>query len=346
MKQQTLLLATGNMGKAKEMKQFLADLPFKIITVEDLDTLTEEPEETGDTLEQNAMLKARYYAEQSGFLALADDSGFFIEALDGWPGIKAARVADTPDNRCNTILEKMKEQENRSAQYRTVMALYDPKDESIYTTAGVMDLNISTRFSGERKQGHGYDPILVLASTGEILDDMTTVRKNAVSSRGNALIKMKRFIHNQFRGKHFVVPIAFIVKDGLLLLNKRNDPHNQKYHGIWEFPGGSVEMGESVEDAAIKECQEETGFEVEIIAQLSGPQVKTFEYDSGPCQFYIIPYLCKVIGGQLNPSDEEVLEAEWMNYDDALSRKKFPGDTELMTMVKPLFDSLVAEHNL
>ena len=179
-----------------------------------------------------------------------------------------------------------------------------------------------------------------------VLDTMTTTEKNAISSRGNALIHMKRFLHTQFRGKHFVVPIAFIVKDGLLLLNKRNDPHNPDYHGIWEFPGGSVEMGESIEEGVIKECKEETGYDVSVVAQLCGPQVKTYQYDSGPCQFYIIPYLCKIEGGSLNPSDEEVLEASWMTYDEALTKKKFPGDTELMQAVQPLFESLVGEHNL
>ena len=149
MKKNRLLIATGNMGKAKEMKQFLADLPFDILTVHDLDVLPDEPEETGSTLEENAMLKARYYAEQSGMLALADDSGFFIKALDEWPGIKAARIADTEDSRCELVIEKLKGMNDRSAQYRTAMAFYDPKQQSMYTTLGTMDLTIEETFSGE-----------------------------------------------------------------------------------------------------------------------------------------------------------------------------------------------------
>ena len=96
----------------------------------------------------------------------------------------------------------------------------------------------------------------------------------------------------------------------------------------------------------IKECKEETGFDVELVGQLSAPRVKSFEYDSGSCQFYIIPFLCKPVGGELDPSDEEVLEAQWYSYDEALELKKFPGDTETMEAIRPIYEQLVAEHNL
>ncbi len=346
MKQKKILIATGNKGKVVEIKQFFEDLPFDFVTLDDFDMDIEEPEETGATLEENAMLKARYYAEKTSLAAVSDDSGFFIDAMDGWPGVHAARVADTPDDRCNVILEKMSSKTNRAAQYRTIVAYFDPGYDTYYTAGGTMDLNILESFSGERAYGHGYDPILALRSTGEVLDQMTTAKKNAVSSRGNALIKMKRFLHNQFRGKHFVVTIAYVVKDGKLLLNKRNDPHNPKYHGIWEFPGGSVEIGETLEESIIKECKEETGFDVEIIDQLSRAYVKSFDYDSGPCQFYIVPFLCKVVGGELAPADAEVLESKWCTYDEAIAYKKFPGDNEAMAEIRPLYEKLVAEHNL
>lgn len=346
MKKKSLLIATTNEGKAKEIKQILADLPFDFVSLNDLDQIPEAPEEIGDTLEQNALLKATYYAKKTGMLALADDSGLFIEALENWPGIRSARVAQTDDDRCNSVLEKMQNKNNRNASFQSVVCVYDPHIDAAFSSYGSIALHIATEMPTERLHGHGYDPILIDVSSGRALDEMSLQEKNAISHRGKAMSTAKRYLINQFRGKHFVVPIAFVVKDGLLLMNKRNDPHNPKYHGIWEFPGGSVEMGENVEEATIKECREETGYEVEIVAQLCGPKVKTYEYDSGPCQFYILPYICKVVGGQLSPSDTEVLESSWMSYDDALALKKFPGDTELMEEVRSTFENLVNTHNL
>ncbi len=346
MKKRTLLIATTNSGKAKEIMSSLADLPFHCISVADLDRIPEEPEEYGHTLEENALIKARYYAEKTGHMSLADDSGFFIEAQGGWPGVKSARVAKTEDERCELVIEKLKNETNRHAQFRGVMTMYDPVHSVTFLAEGRIDLEVLETMPKKRKHGHGYDPILLVPEHGKTLDEMTVIEKNAISHRGKALITMKRYLQNQYRGKHFVVPIALIVKDGKILMNKRNDPHNQKVHGIMEFPGGGVEMGETVRDSVRKECKEETGYDVKVLAPLSEAYVKTFEYDSGDCQFYIMPYLCKIIGGELNPNDEEVLESHWMTYDEALAAKKFPGDNEMLTANRQRFEHLVKEHNL
>ncbi len=341
-----VLLATTNKGKVKEIAQFLGDLPFEFVSLSDLPTVPPPPDEVGETSEQNAILKAKYYAHHAGMLTIADDSGLFIDALDGWPGIRAADVAGNADEKCQIVLEKMNGKEDRRAHFETVVACFDPISNTMFLSEGSSDVQIADHMPEDRKHGFGYDPILLVPEFDKTVDSLTTAEKNGFSSRGKALIKIKRYLHNQYRGKHFVVPIALIVKDGKLLMNKRNDPHNPKVHGIMEFPGGSVEMGEDIMMSLRKECREEVGYEVEILAPLSNTFVKTFEYDEGDCQFYIMPYVCKIIGGELSPNDEEVLSTHWMSYDEALGAKKFPGDTEMLEASRSRFEALVKEYNL
>jgi len=331
------------------MKQFLNDLPFELIALHDLDVIPMPPEETGETLEQNAMLKARYYATETGMLAIADDGGLFIDALDGWPGIKSARSFTggqaAQDEKMLQALRDIPE-ENRSASFQISIAVHDSGEETTFTSSAMLQGEITLSRVAHGDLQWGYNSIFYVPELQKTYGEMTIVEKNAISHRGKALIKVKRYLQNQFRGKHFVVPIAFIVQDGLLLINKRNDPHNPHYHGIWEFPGGGVEMGETVEESLVKECREETGYDVAIVEQLSGPFVKSFTYDTGDCQFYIVPYVCKIVGGSLNPSQDEVLETSWKSFDDVLTLQKFPGDTEIMECVRSKFKKIVSEHSL
>ena len=97
MKKRQLLIGTSNKGKLSEIKSFLNTSMFDIVSLEDLDMEIEDPEETGTTLEENAILKARYYGEKTGLLTLTDDGGIYIDALDGWPGIKSARSFEGDD---------------------------------------------------------------------------------------------------------------------------------------------------------------------------------------------------------------------------------------------------------
>lgn len=343
----TLLIATTNEGKAKEIASMLADLHFGIISLQELSDVPPAPEETAGTLEGNALLKARYYAEKTGHMTLADDTGLFIEALQDWPGVHAARIAPTSTERCQQVLEKMKGIDNRNAAFRNVMAIYDPRYNTTFISEGDMPLEVATEMPTSLKHGFGYDAIVYATEQQKkLVNDMTTQEKNAISHRGKALIKVKRFLNNQYRGKHFVVPISLIVKKRKILMNRRNDPHNADYHGIWEFPGGAVEMGESLETAVIKECREETGFAVAIVAQLPYIKTKSFSYDSGDCQFYIVPFVCKITGGSLAPNAEEVLESDWKTFDEMLALKKFPGDTELMTELRDQIETIIEQHNL
>ena len=245
-----VLIATTNKGKVEEMRQLLGDLPFDFVSLDELEKDIPEPEETGSTLMENAVLKAKYYAVHSGLMSISDDTGLFITAMEGWPGIHTARVFGGDPYTWSEQLLKVLEEKNvqdRTAEFRACIAIHEPTVGVTFTSEGSLEGSITTAPHVEEHKIWGYNSIFYVSELEKTYGEMSVTEKNAVSHRGKALIKAKRYMHNQYRGKHFVVPIGFVVKDGKLLMNRRNDPHNPKYHGIWEFPGGSVEMGETVE---------------------------------------------------------------------------------------------------
>lgn len=342
-----LLLATGNRGKAKEISAFLETSQFEIVTLADLSDVPPEPEETGTTLEENAILKAKYYADKTGMLALADDSGFFIDTLDGWPGIKAARVADTPDSRCQTILKKLEGETNRNATYRTAMACYDPLENTYHITNGDMKLEVLEAMPTERKYGHGYDPILKYVGELRSLDQMTTIEKNAGSSRGKALQKMRYHFDNSYTPKDLVVPFSLIIKNGRVLMILRNDPHRPEYHLKWEFPGGGVDRGETMHSNVLRETREEAGYEVEVVKLLQYISVELQTYPTFEYQIYLVPYVCKPVQQlkQVN-NEQEVVKVKWFDLDDVLNHDLIGENARMYKQFLPELKDVVKEYSL
>ncbi|MBI4992858.1 MAG: RdgB/HAM1 family non-canonical purine NTP pyrophosphatase [Candidatus Magasanikbacteria bacterium] len=242
-----ILIATTNEGKFKEIKSFLGDLPVKLVSLGDVGTKYKEPAEDQPTLEGNAILKAKYYAEKTGLISLADDGGLFVDALKAWPGVKSARIADSKSRRNELVLGKLKGKtwKKRTARFRAVLAIYDPKTKDLYLTNGETAGHILEK-AIDSDNGFGYDPIFYVDEKKKAYVEMSVVEKNSCSHRGKALAQMKYFLRKQFGSRHIVVPLAIIIKDGKALIAKRNDPHNKKFHGTWEFPGGAVEYGETI----------------------------------------------------------------------------------------------------
>ena len=119
-----LLIATTNKGKFKEISEAFETLPYvECVSLDELDKKVDAPEETEKTVEGNALLKATYYGEKTGIRTLADDTGLFIESLDGWPGVYAGRVADSDDERCQKLLEKIGSSEKRDAHFQGCLVL-------------------------------------------------------------------------------------------------------------------------------------------------------------------------------------------------------------------------------
>ncbi len=338
-----LLLATTNPGKVKEIRRHFADLPFELVSLKEALPETPEADETTGTVEGNAIQKAKYYAHKSGMLTLADDTGLFIHGLDNWPGVDAALVGDGDGDKVTITLEKMKDiTDDRSAHFLSTVVLYDPTREQVLCSNGVLEGEIPTEPMAEGDKGFGYDPIFFVPGEGKSLAQMELDHKNTVSHRGIALMKMKHMLHNYFEPKHIVVPIAFILQDGKIFLNKRNDPGSPSVHGKWEFPGGGVEWGEQLHENLIREVKEEAGYDVEVIETLADPYVYAGERNSQPSyQVYLHPIACKVVGGELAPNDAEVLESSWFTLDEAMTLDHLPLNGDILKELRPKLERIL-----
>ncbi|NQW19975.1 MAG: RdgB/HAM1 family non-canonical purine NTP pyrophosphatase [Chloroflexi bacterium] len=185
-----LLVATRNSGKVREFSRMLSGMPFEVVGLSDLGIDT-EVEETGATFEENAVIKARTYAEVSGELTLADDSGLVVDALDGEPGVLSARYGGgdlNDEDRVQLVLEKMKHLPGwkRTARFVAVLALVgDEVPGGIVTSEGVLEGAIIHQPLGEN--GFGYDPVFWLASYAKTTAQLTGPEKDMISHRGAAL---------------------------------------------------------------------------------------------------------------------------------------------------------------
>lgn len=182
-----LLLATNNPGKVREFRRLLAGAPFVVETPAEAG-IALEVAETGSSYAENAALKARAFASASGRLALADDSGIEVDALDGAPGMYSARFGgDGLDDAGRTalLLEKLAgvPMERREARYRAVVAVADP-DGSVELFEGVQEGRIGFAPRGER--GFGYDPVFI-TEDGRVQAEIDDAEKDRVSHRGQAV---------------------------------------------------------------------------------------------------------------------------------------------------------------
>lgn len=178
-----LVVASKNPDKIEEIEAVLTGLGLVGTIVRDVDW--PDVDETGDTLEENARLKARTVAEATGLPALADDTGLEVDVLGGRPGVRSARFAG-PDSsyeaNVDRLLAELAGVEQRSARFRTVMVLAFPNGSEV-TAEGRLEGEIIDERRGE--SGFGYDPIFEV--DGRTLAEMTAVEKNEISHRGRAL---------------------------------------------------------------------------------------------------------------------------------------------------------------
>lgn len=188
-----LLLATQNRGKQREWRALLQGLPLQLVTPDEVG-LDEDVHETGETYQENALLKAEFYANASGLPALADDSGLEVDALEGAPGLRSARYRLGSDKaRYRALLEAMKEipQGMRTARFRCVAALKLPNGDS-YVTEGVCEGSITVEAAGA--QGFGYDPVFFVTEYQQTMAQLPVEVKNMISHRARAARKMARIL--------------------------------------------------------------------------------------------------------------------------------------------------------
>ena len=193
-----LLIATTNPGKMAEIKRYLSDLPITLVGLKDVG-ITEKVEETGQTFEENAMLKAKFYANLSGLPTIGDDGGLEIAALGGAPGVKSHRWihGDREDSDEELIAHTIKEMqeipiERRQAQLRAVLALALPDGKVVTAeaaTKGMIPLEAGTH----RTEGFPYRSLLFIPEIHKFYDHslLTPEENDRYNHRKIALSKLK-----------------------------------------------------------------------------------------------------------------------------------------------------------
>lgn len=183
-----IVLATGNLHKLQEINEITKNEGIEFILPPD----TFNPIENGKTFEQNSLIKAKEASRASGQIALADDSGLCVEALNGEPGIHSARYDSTPQKRIDKLLKNLAHSDNRKAKFICVMTLTDKDGNVLNQEIGECHGQIALTQSGTN--GFGYDPVFIVDDYGITMAQMSEELKNTISHRANALSKMIRFI--------------------------------------------------------------------------------------------------------------------------------------------------------
>ncbi|MPM87149.1 dITP/XTP pyrophosphatase [bioreactor metagenome] len=188
-----ILVATNNINKINEIKRIAEATIFNneliFVSPNELD-IKIKPEEIYNTFEENAKLKAIEFYKISKLPTIADDSGLEIEVLDGAPGVKSARFAEEDNDKANRekVLALMKDQDNRNAQFRTVIAFYDGSDTVFFQ--GECKGRIT--FEEKGSNGFGYDPIFIPDGYDTTFAEMSSSEKNSISHRYKAVLSFCR----------------------------------------------------------------------------------------------------------------------------------------------------------
>ncbi len=186
-----IVIGTFNKDKFREIKDILKDIDIELLPL--FDFTDEEVEEAGETLKENAYIKAKYAYEVTGIPSVSDDTGLEVFALNGKPGVYSARYAGenaTYEDNVRKLLDEMKKFEDRRAAFKTVVCFYDGKQALYFTgeTEGI----ILKELRGS--SGFGYDPIFYVESMGKTYAQMGDKLKNKISHRYKAFVKFKEFL--------------------------------------------------------------------------------------------------------------------------------------------------------
>lgn len=200
------ILATTNKNKLSEINAIAKDYGINF----ELPQIPFEVDEDGETLYENALKKAETLIGQSrananepngsklkkqnNFCILSDDTGLFVEALDGAPGIHSARYDTTPEKRIQKLLNALKNENNRNAKFLCTMVLLNSNGEILITNTGEIKGTITTSTKGVN--GFGYDPIFFIENLNKTMAQLSKEEKNTVSHRAKALIPILEYIKN------------------------------------------------------------------------------------------------------------------------------------------------------
>ena len=193
-----LLLATNNLDKITEIGNKLNGLNIQIFTLKDVG-INIDVTEDGDTLESNALKKAKEIFEQSGIPTIADDTGLFVNALNNEPGVYSSRYAGenaTYDDNCVKLIQNMKgiPSDKRSAHFKTIVCFYVNRDKQ-YFFEGIVKGKIIDEKRGAG--GFGYDPLFIPDGFDKTYAEMSLEEKNKFSHRAKALEQFRNFLERK-----------------------------------------------------------------------------------------------------------------------------------------------------
>lgn len=191
-----LVLATFNHGKVREITEFLSGIPLKVLGLNDFQEIR-VVEESGSTFAENAILKARGYAGQTGIATLADDSGLEVDALGGRPGVYSARYAGesaTDEERYQRLLEELSgiPSNLRTARFVCSMAMVDESGQVLTETSGVCEGRIGIMPFGSN--GFGYDPVFVPDGFDRTFGQLADEVKSSISHRARAFVGISEYL--------------------------------------------------------------------------------------------------------------------------------------------------------
>lgn len=190
-----LVFATNNRHKLDEVRAIVGDR-VEVLSLNDIDCHDDIPE-TADTLQGNALIKARYIYEKYGVDCFADDTGLEVEALDGKPGVYSARYAGEEccsEANMQKLLHNLTGKTNRNAQFRTVIALIIKGEERLFN--GIVKGTITEEKRGD--SGFGYDPIFVPEGFSESFAQMSGEQKNSISHRYRATEQLSDYLKENY----------------------------------------------------------------------------------------------------------------------------------------------------
>jgi len=186
-----ILIGTNNENKLKQFRRIFRNLGSDIEPVSLKEVgITSDVEEDDDNLLANAKKKAKFYADASGMITLADDTGLFIDALGGEPGVHAKRWHEgTEKDRYLKIMERMKDisNEKRNCRYSGVLAVYNPKTQEFWTHESSLEGIIANK--PMEANGFGYDPIFISTAFNKYYSQLTDEERDSISHRGLGINK-------------------------------------------------------------------------------------------------------------------------------------------------------------
>lgn len=193
-----LVISTGNMNKVDEIKKILKDLPFEVVSKNEIGLKDIDVIEDGNTLEENSIKKAKALAEKIDYMVLADDSGLFVDELDGRPGVYSSRYGGEEGNdqkNNEKLLRELRDipLENRTGSFKAVIALVK-EDKEIIIVNGQCKGKIALEKKGDN--GFGYDPLFIPDGFDKSFGELDEKVKNQISHRGKALENLKKELLN------------------------------------------------------------------------------------------------------------------------------------------------------